>query len=143
MYQVVSDVQAYAEFVPYCTRSFINQRDAAGQPTEAGLRVGWKQFDEEFVCELQCSPEHHVVVAQSLTHSLFHKLYTKWTIRPNSRANACDVELVLKYRFKSDIYNAVSSVFAESVSGLVMNSFEKRAAHLRRAQQRAPAQKET
>lgn len=130
-YDVVSDVSQYSKFVPYCTRSFINARDQALQPTEAGLRVGWKSFDEEFVCNLQCDPKK-VVIAESVTHSLFEHLYTKWTITPNARKNSCDMELLLKFNFKSALYNRVSSLFAESVSELVIKAFDKRAAQLRR-----------
>ncbi|CDR41236.1 CYFA0S06e04566g1_1 [Cyberlindnera fabianii] len=137
-YHVVSDVSQYSEFVPYCTRSFINVRDpTTNEPTEAGIRVGWRTFDEEFVCQLQCDP-HKIVIAESMTHSLFEHLYTKWTITPvEGRENSCSMELVLRYKFRSQLYNAVSAMFAESVSELVINAFDKRARELRRRERRA------
>ncbi|ODV71178.1 ubiquinone-binding protein COQ10 CYBJADRAFT_192132 [Cyberlindnera jadinii NRRL Y-1542] len=135
-YRVVSDVNAYHEFIPYCTRSFINKYDETTQtPVEGGLRVGWRHVEEEFVCNLHCEP-HHLVIAESVTHSLFEHLYTKWTILPNARKNSCDMELELKYKFKSDFYNKMSSLFANSVSDLVIKAFDKRAAQLRRQEMR-------
>ncbi|ODQ82596.1 hypothetical protein BABINDRAFT_28246, partial [Babjeviella inositovora NRRL Y-12698] len=131
MYEIVADVSKYNEFVPYCTESFINEKNARNQPTEAGLRVGWKQFDERFVCKLTCQ-ENTQVIAESLSHSLFSKLYTEWNIRdlPN-RHNACEAEITLEYEFKNPLYNSVSSLFASKVADLMVKAFEQRAVDLK------------
>lgn len=130
-YDVVSDVSRYKEFIPYCTDSFINTRDSkTNLPTIAGLRVGFQGFDEQFTCNLKCSK--NVIVAESITHSLFDKLYTKWTIIENSKGTTSMV-LELRFKFKSMIYNKVSSIFAKKVSELVIKGFDDRALALRRA----------
>ncbi|KAH3672355.1 hypothetical protein WICMUC_004327 [Wickerhamomyces mucosus] len=128
-YGVVSDVSSYQKFIPYCTDSFVNQRDANELPKVAGLRVGFQKFDEEFTCNLQCSK--NTIIAESITHSLFEKLYTKWTIIENSKGTTSMV-LELKFKFKSLIYNNISSIFAKSVSELVIKSFDERARELRK-----------
>jgi coenzyme Q-binding protein COQ10 len=134
-YKVVSDVASYHEFIPYCTRSFITKHDDNSLPMEGGLRVGWRNIEEEFVCDLHCEP-HHLVVAESTTHSLFEHLYTKWTVEPNERRNSCDMSLELEYKFKSELYNKMSSMFAKSVSDLVIGAFDKRARELRRRERK-------
>lgn len=135
-YNVVSDVSSYHEFIPYCTRSFVNKHNPDNNtPIEGGLRVGWNTLEEEFVCDLHCEP-HHLVIAESVTHSLFEHLYTKWTILPNARRNSCDMELEIQYKFKSELYNKMSSMFAKSVSDLIIKAFDKRAMELRRRERR-------
>jgi coenzyme Q-binding protein COQ10 len=125
VYRLISRVDLYYEFIPYCTSSFITAKDKSGEPTIAGLRVGFQAFDEEFTCELSCAkPE--VVVAKSITHSLFHSLETQWKISPIG-VDQCIAELNLSYEFKSQLYNQVSSLFAKSVANLMTKSFEKRA----------------
>lgn len=131
MYALVSRVDLYHEFVPYCTSSFITTRDpATGQPTVAGLRVGFQAFDEEFTCELDCVPSQ-TVVANSISHSLFHFLETEWQIVPtdgvNGGADHCVATLNLRYEFKSTLYNHVSSLFAKQVAKLLTQAFERRA----------------
>ncbi|SSD60573.1 related to Coenzyme Q-binding protein COQ10, mitochondrial [Saccharomycodes ludwigii] len=153
MYDVVSEVSKYQEFIPYCVESFVNKRDPkTNKPIEAGLRVGFRQYDEKFVCKVICNcninsndktvidnniknDEVKTVVAESLTHGLFDVLYTKWTIKPHpTRTNASEVELLLKFKFHSRLYNSVSSIFAKSVTELVMNSFSKRVGFVQKQQ---------
>lgn len=62
MYDVVSKVDQYHEFIPYCEDSFIKEVGQNGQPVKAGLRVGFKSFDETFLCDLQCIVNKQVVV---------------------------------------------------------------------------------
>jgi coenzyme Q-binding protein COQ10 len=138
IYQLISRVDLYHEFIPYCTSSFITSRDLkTNEPKIAGLRVGFQSFDEEFTCNLNClKPE--LVNAKSITHSLFYFLETEWKITPiidheannnniNNNSNHCIAELNLKYEFKSPLYNQVSSLFAKKVASLMTKAFERRA----------------
>lgn len=126
VYKLISRVDLYHEFIPYCTSSFITEKDSkTNEPTIAGLRVGFQSFDEEFSCNLNCKkPE--LVVAESITHSLFEILETEWKISPIDETS-CSAVLNLKYEFKSSLYNHVSSLFAKKVANLMTKSFEKRA----------------
>lgn len=126
VYKLISRVDLYHEFIPYCTHSFITARDNYGEPSVAGLRVGFQAFDEEFTCNLKCE-KPSIVVAKSITHSLFYFLETEWVLKESDDLFYCVAELNLKYEFKSDLYNRVSSLFAKKVATLMMKAFEKRA----------------
>lgn len=140
VYEVVSDVSKYQEFIPYCVESFVNKRKALDNtPIEAGLRVGFRQYDEKFVCKVSCNngskgeSEDYSVVADSISHNLFHLLYSKWTITPHpERPHSTQVTLLLRFKFKSRLYNSVSTIFAKSVTELVMKAFERRVFELRK-----------
>ncbi|KAG7886465.1 hypothetical protein KL938_000118 [Ogataea parapolymorpha] len=125
MYQLISEVDKYHEFIPYCTESFVRARDDHGQPLVAGLRVGFQQFDEEFTCDLQCK-QPELIVARSITHSLFKFLETRWTVHTLDDEH-CKAVLNLRYEFKNELYNQLSSFFATKVANLMFRSFEKRA----------------
>lgn len=129
MYDLISRVDLYHEFIPYCTASFINERSpTTSEPSVAGLRVGFQAFDEEFTCKLQCTrPEY--VKASSISHSLFHFLETSWRIVDIGN-DQCEAVLDLKYEFKNDLYNSVSRLFASRVASLMTQAFEKRAAEV-------------
>lgn len=63
LYSVVSNVDEYCTFVPYCTESRITEYNKdTKQPTKAILCVGWQKFEEEFESELTCDAPHTVVV---------------------------------------------------------------------------------
>ncbi|KAH9201783.1 cyclase/dehydrase, partial [Zygosaccharomyces rouxii] len=127
VYYVVSEVSEYQKFVPYCMESFVNKRDPIDdKPIEAGLRVGFRQYDEKFLCDVKCSKQdsQYKVVANSVSHNLFHLLYGEWTIKPHpQRRSSTQVELLLRFKFKSKLYDSVSSLFARSVTELVMKAF--------------------
>ncbi|ODV94416.1 hypothetical protein PACTADRAFT_45148 [Pachysolen tannophilus NRRL Y-2460] len=132
MYEIISQVDKYEDFIPYCTNSFIEEKDpVTGQPSRAGLRVGFKQFDERFVCDLKCVVEKQVI-AQSVTHSLFNHLYSEWNINPLKSDKQCEIQLILKYDFKNNLYNKISSLFASKISQIMLKAFEQRAIDIRK-----------
>jgi len=136
VYEVVSQIDKYSDFIPYCIDSFIDKRDfITGNPILAGLRVGFKSYDERFTCNVNCQEltdkQNYIVEAVSISHNLFKTLSTKWTIIPNPRKqNIAQVELVLNFQFHSLLYNSVSSIFADNLTNLAMGAFAKRAVSL-------------
>lgn len=135
LFSIVSGVEKYHEFVPFVTDSFVNNRDTkTGNPTEAGLRVGWQQFDERFTCKITCEKDKSVI-AESLTALLFDKLHTEWKFfpveNPHVKLTSSVVELNLSYSFKNPLYNTVSSLFSEHVTQLMLKAFEDRARDLK------------
>lgn len=135
IFQVVSDVSKYSQFVPFVTHSFINEYlNDTLLPTGAGLRVGWKQYDEKFNCKISCVQDRQVI-AESVTVLLFDILYNEWNFKEikNRFTNELDtqVELKLKYKFTNPVYNAVSSLFQKQVSDTMITAFEERAMQIK------------
>ncbi|CCH61365.1 hypothetical protein TBLA_0E03110 [Henningerozyma blattae CBS 6284] len=140
VYNIVSEVSKYKEFIPYCLDSFVDKRDSNNdnKPIQAGLRVGFRQYDERFVCNVDCSNNvigrrtKYVVKAESISHQLFKELSGTWIITPCVRnKNISTVELLLRFQFHSKLYNAVSTIFAHSATTLVMKAFATRAEQLK------------
>lgn len=134
LFDIVSDVSRYNEFVPFVTKSFINKYLDTKLPLEAGIRVGWKHYDEEFTCNLTCKKDLQVI-SESITILLFDNLRNEWNFKEvkNRFTNelATHMELKLQYRFKNPIYNTVSSMFQNQVSELMIKAFEERALQLK------------
>lgn len=133
-YEVIAAIDKYREFIPYCADSFVIERDAenGNTPTVAGLRVGFREYDERFICNVKCSKHEQgsktgVVIAESLSHALFDHLKTQWTVKPHeSLPGATQMELQLTFQFKSLLYHSISSIFANSVTKLVVDAFDSR-----------------
>lgn len=135
IFLVVADVLKYHEFVPFVTHSFVNERaQETNLPSEAGFRVGWKQYDEKFTCKLSCIKDKQVI-AESVTVLLFNQLYNEWNFKEvkNRFTNELDtyVELVLRYKFKNPLYNTMCSLFQHQVSETMIQAFEARAMQLK------------
>lgn len=59
LYQVISDVDSYSSFLPYCLESSIVDRD---QPAvRAVLTIGWQQFVESFESQLTLNEKDLIV----------------------------------------------------------------------------------
>lgn len=137
-YHVISEVSKYKEFLPYCTESWVSKRDPSNEdkPMQGGLRVGYKQYDENFDCLIQCLKSsdnslERTVIAESLPDQLFDKLHTKWIIVENDQKK-CEVELRLDFKFKSRFYNSISSLFAKTLTDVVMKAFTRQIAHVQK-----------
>lgn len=134
LFRVVSDVERYKEFVPFVTQSFIDTYDDTGLPTQGGFRVGWRDYDEQFVCRLRCVANRSVV-AESMTTLLFEHLHNEWKFRPAASRLAQPhtvVDFSLLFKFKNPLYNTVSALFQDRVSKIMIDAFEKRAKELAR-----------
>lgn len=135
LFEVVSDVNKYKDFIPFVTESFVSKYDPTSKlPSEAGFRVGWKEYDELFTCKVDCTQDQRVF-SKSLTTLVFEDLQNEWTFRPikNNFTNEVSTEasLSLKYRFKNPIYNTVASLFQSRVSEIMIEAFQKRAMEMK------------
>ncbi|KZL82007.1 polyketide cyclase dehydrase and lipid transporter [Colletotrichum incanum] len=143
LYDVISDVDAYDSFVPYCAQSRVTQwtpPDASGRrwPAQADLRVGWGGFEETFTSRLHCVPGKSVEAVSGADvegaspgnggegGAVFRSLVTKWQLRPLTSGTGTEVDLVIKFQFANPLYSAVSAAVSEKVAGVMIQAFEKR-----------------
>ncbi|KAK1968446.1 polyketide cyclase/dehydrase and lipid transporter [Colletotrichum eremochloae] len=143
LYDVISDVDAYDSFVPYCAQSRVTQwtaPDASGRrwPAQADLRVGWGGFEETFTSRLHCVPGKSVEAVSGADvegaspgnggegGAVFRSLVTKWQLRPLTSGTGTEVDLVIRFQFANPLYSAVSAAVSEKVAGVMIQAFEKR-----------------
>lgn len=109
LYAIISDVDSYKTFIPYCVDSKVTSwsaTDADGRrwPSQADLRVGWGGFEEQFTSRLFCVPgsvvealsgqavtnlkksdlAHYAstTTAPAKANAIFTSLRTRWTVTP-------------------------------------------------------------
>ncbi|RLV95274.1 Coenzyme Q-binding protein COQ10 mitochondrial [Spathaspora sp. JA1] len=132
LYDIVSDVSKYHEFVPFVEESFITERCSRNTPSKAGLQVGWKDVNEKFMCQLKCIPGE-LVQATSLEIDLFESLETKWKFEEvKGSGDKCKVDFQLDYKFRNPLYDRLSFMFAPKVSEIMIQAFQKRLFHIKR-----------
>lgn len=130
-FNIVSQIQKYQDYIPYCKESIIQERDkTTNWPILACLRIGFRQYDEKFICKVECdkkNDDHYMIIADSRSDHLFDGFICQWDIVSHpSRSNSTQIKLSLKFKFKSTLYNGVASLFAGSLTSLALNSFHKR-----------------
>lgn len=135
LYDLISDVDSYHTFVPYCSKSHVTQwstPDSSGRryPTLADLHVGWGGFNEAFTSRLRCVPGTSVEAvsgdASQDASAVFKTLVTKWSLQTRSDAST-QVDLNIRYQFANPLYAAVSAAVSDKIAGLMIEAFEKQA----------------
>ncbi|WAQ83195.1 hypothetical protein PtA15_3A564 [Puccinia triticina] len=131
LYRVIADVEAYPQFVPFCTGSNVYSVETIGESSsperpkdnrakpwldggysgethllQKELSVGFKGFDEKYISHVECR-KWDTVKATASNSKLFKHLTSTWT-------------------FKSPVHATISELFWKAVSERMVSSFEAR-----------------
>ncbi|KAI3630600.1 hypothetical protein MIR68_012035 [Amoeboaphelidium protococcarum] len=139
-YDVVSDVNSYKTFVPYCTssriiygsRRLMNREEAEvlKYAFKGVLGVGFKNSEGQYTSSVTCIENHRLnryeVLAVASESEVFKQLQTRWTIMPldANSSNACRVQFVIDYQFKSVLHDAMAGFFFNEVAIKMVNAFK-------------------
>lgn len=154
LYTIISDVDKYKDFIPYCQKSRVTKwsspdKDGRKWPEEADLKVGWGGFEETYTSKLFCVPgsiiealggdakttlskaqlSHHSqasIDAPATSNAMFKKMATKWSVNP-SGPDRTKVDLDIEFQFSNPLYGAVSKAVAPKLAETMIEAFEKRA----------------
>lgn len=153
LYELIANVDSYANFVPYCTASKVTHwsaPDSSGRrwPVQADLRVGFGGFEETFTSRLLCVPGYSVEAVSgdgatttgdqsgngsgSGSWSSVKSLVTRWAVRPcgQEEPDSTEVNLSIRFQFTNPLYSAVSAAVSDKVAATMIEAFEKRAARV-------------
>ncbi|XP_068606591.1 coenzyme Q-binding protein COQ10 homolog, mitochondrial [Brachionichthys hirsutus] len=137
IYSVVSRVDKYCNFVPWCKKSrIIRKRDG---DFLAELEIGFPPLVERYTSEVTLVPNHKVR-AVCTDGSLFSHLETVWKFYPGDedQPDSCKVEFNVSFEFKSLLHSQLANVFFDEVVKRMVGAFESRAATLHSNPQGAP-----
>ena len=122
MFALVSEIESYPVFLPWCDRACVAERE--GGRTVATLRINFRGLKEEFTTENREQPGERIDM--KLVSGPFRRLEGAWRFTPLSD-RACKVELSLRYEFANALLaKLVGAVFDEIADSLV-DAFARRA----------------
>jgi len=123
VYDVVTDVDEYKYFVPWCTDSkVITEKN--GQ-FKAELGVGFKMLKEHYTSLVTVKPEEAVKVHVE-DNRLFNFLVNEWIFKQGPREGTTWLEFFIAFQFKNQMYQGLSSIFFEQVASKMVEAFEQR-----------------
>jgi ribosome-associated toxin RatA of RatAB toxin-antitoxin module len=127
MYQLVTGIEDYPRFLPWCDRAQVLQRHEDGVTARIGLAyAGVKHC---FTTRNEHVPGRAVVV--KLVDGPFSLLDGTWAFLPVGRAGgpvqACKIEFDLRYAFASRALETVLSPVFDRVANTFVDSFVARA----------------
>ena len=127
MYELVTDVESYPQFLPWCDKAEIVQQHDDGVTARMGL--AYMGVRHAFTTRnTQLAPER---VAVQLVDGPFSLLEGLWLFnplgRPGSEEMACKIEFDLQYAFSSKALERVVSPVFDTVANTFVDSFVRRA----------------
>jgi ribosome-associated toxin RatA of RatAB toxin-antitoxin module len=122
MFDLVADMDAYPEFLPWCASAEIISREndrICGRMVVARLGI-----HQAFSTCNRFVPGQHIEL--ELKDGPFRKLQGAWTFRP-LRADACKVELELDFEFSGRLIDKAFGAVFRQVANTLVDAFCKRA----------------
>jgi ribosome-associated toxin RatA of RatAB toxin-antitoxin module len=128
MYTLVTAVQDYPQFLPWCERAEVLEQHAGGMT--ARLHMALKGLRHAFTTRNVHLPNESVVV--DLVDGPFSQLDGHWKFlalgQPAAdESKACRVEFDLRYAFSNAAFEAVLSPVFDRVANTLVDSFVTRA----------------
>ncbi len=125
MFKLVTQVDQYPQFLPWCDRASVVERHDDGMTAEVG--IAFAGIRQSFITR-----NRHVLnreVHMQLVKGPFSQLQGDWSFLPvgDGSQNACKVELQLRYGFNSMALAAVVGPVFDRIAGSLVDAFVKRA----------------
>ena len=127
MYKVVSDVEKYHKFVPYCRKSVVtlNHEDRLS----ANLVVGFQPFFNLSYTSHVTLVKPFLVTAVCKDVKIFDHLRTVWKFNPtkSNDPEACLIDFAVSFSFKSSSHSMIAKLFLDSIVRENVKAFIDRA----------------
>lgn len=125
MFDLVTAVERYPEFLPWCDRAQVLARGADGMTAEVGIALGG--IRQTFVTRNVHVPGERVQM--HLVKGPFSQLEGDWRFLPvgDGSQRACKVELQLNYGFSSAALAALVGPVFDRIAATMVDAFVKRA----------------
>ena len=125
MYALVTAVQDYPKFLPWCDHTKILSTDEAGMTAEIGIALSG--IRQKFTTRNVHIEGKQVII--NLVNGPFSKLEGEWNFLPlgDGAQRACKVELNLRYGFDSATLAILVGPVFDKIAGSLVDAFVKRA----------------
>jgi coenzyme Q-binding protein COQ10 len=130
MYDLVADVGAYPQFLPWCAAARIRKVTPQGPATvmEADLVISFKLFRERFGSRVTLWPEDLRIDTEYLDGP-FRFLKSRWGFT-DLPGGGCEVAFFVDFEFRNIVLQKVIGVVFDEAMRRIVRAFETRAADL-------------
>jgi coenzyme Q-binding protein COQ10 len=114
MFSVVSDVENYYKFVPFCKKSMVYEKKQA--TFKADLVIGFPPLNERYTSKVSINKPHQVR-AECHDGRLFSYLLNNWKFSPGVKdiSQSCVIDFEVSFEFKSAIHSQLANFFFDQL----------------------------
>ena|SRR5215217_627701 len=125
MFDLVADVQSYAEFLPWVAA--VRVRSDSGTEMIADLVVGFKSLKETFASRVV--KERPRSVKTDYIEGPLKYLHNSWSFEPDGKGGT-DIHFCVDFAFKSRIFETIAGQMFDRALRRMIGAFETRAHEL-------------
>ena len=125
LFDIIVDVDKYAEFLPWCVASRVRQRNDDGSLI-ADLSIGYGSLREKFTSSVS-SDRDELRVTTTQAAGPFKYLRSEWQLLDVSDGGTT-LSFEIEFEFRSFLLEKVIGTIFESAVHKMISAFEKRAA---------------
>lgn len=127
MFDLIADVPAYPEFLPWCSGARVRSRRHSGDAeiVDADLVISFKVFRERFGSRVTLRPGNMQIDVEYLDGP-FKYLNNHWKFIPVSDS-VCEVDFFVDFEFKSKTLQAIIGLVFNEAMRRIVRAFEERA----------------
>jgi coenzyme Q-binding protein COQ10 len=128
MFELVSDVESYPQFVPLCLSLRVKRRkENQGVLTLiADMQVGYKAIRETFTSRVACDRSRLEILVEYIDGPFKH-LENRWAFRDGGDGGACIIEFHIDYEFRSRALSLLMGGMFDAAFRKFAEAFERRA----------------
>ncbi len=125
MFALISDIQSYPQFLPWCTSAQVLSRSDSEIVASVGVRRG--PLNSQFTTRNQLTPNRRI--SMSLVSGPFRTLEGDWTLTPVEAPgqSGCRVDLVMRFAFANRLAAMVFEPLFEETAASLVDAFVARA----------------
>lgn len=129
LFNLVADVAAYPEFLPWCAGSRINWRK--DNVFNADVMIGYKALRETFNSTVTLSPYQRIDVTYE--NGPFSELTNYWLFQPLQQQSLlhCEVTFFINFSFRSTLLSNLIGPLFQNATLRMIDAFEQRADSLK------------
>ena len=128
MFNLVTDVDKYAQFLPWCDHAKVITATPEGMQAEVGIAMGGvkQKFTTQNTHTIKDTGRQ---IAMKLLNGPFSNLEGSWNFTPVGDASqrACKTELHLKYGFDNAVLATLVGPVFDKIAASLVDAFVKRA----------------
>ena len=132
MYAVVADIEAYPQFLPWCSKIIVRKREQEGavEFVTAEMFISYHTLHQRYISGVRLDPGALTIEARHV-EGPFRKLDTRWRFVP--LASGSEVHFKIEFAFQNPLLSAVANVAFGYVASRMAEAFVARARALYRS----------
>ena len=125
MFNLVTDVASYPQFLPWCDRASVQSQDDTGMTAQVG--ISFSGIRQSFTTRNTHVPGREVHM--QLIDGPFSQLEGQWKFQPVGEGDqrACRIEFELRYGFSNIALATLIGPVFDRIAGSMVDAFVKRA----------------